>query len=376
MLAAALFAAGCDALVLDVGATPDPLLKATTVTARYMAGEYHGAIDSTLDAPYVVYHFTYVNGVSLWALLLLHDETGNPAYLAQVRASVDKYMLDELYRPHGGDEPIDYLGAMAHATLEYARETGDQDALQVALDAADFFRNNAARTPEGLIAYHSDPKRGRIWADALFMVMPLLAKAGVVLDDDEYHDDVLLQFAGFGERLRDPQVGLYHQGWNWHGEGATPGFWGRANGWVLVAMVEALDAIPATHTGRADLLAAYQELSAALVAHQGNDGAWHQLLDHPESYAELSATGLITYGLARGAQRGWLDNTYAEAARRGYAAMAALITPNGDLENVCPGTGPQASEQAYLDRQPQRNDSHGTGPAMLGIYAGMLTASE
>ncbi len=366
---------GCDPGLLDPPGRPVPSLtdlKATAVAARYRAGKYPGTINSTLNDPVIVYRFTYANGVTLWALLLWHERTGNDALLEQVRTSLAKYQADRLYRPEGSSDPIDYLGSMAHATLAYYLHTGDERFLSEALDAARFFHDGVSRTPEGLIAHHSAPRRGKIWADALFMTMPLLAKAGTVLDDPAFYDDVLAQFRGFDERLRDPVVGLYHQGYNWHGTGPTPGFWGRANGWVAVAMTEALEAIPEDHAGRDELLTLYQDFAAALVAHQGPGGMWHQLLNRPDSYEETSCTGLICYALARGVQRGWLPGTYADAVRRGVAGLNRMISLSGDIGNICPGTGPQASESSYFNRAPQRNESHGIGPALLGLYGGAL----
>ncbi len=366
---------GCGAGLPDLPGRASPDLQTQIVAARYLAGQYPGTINSTLDDPVVVYHFTYTNGVTLWALLLLHEETGNPAYLDQVRASLVKYDADNLYRPNAGDEPIDYIGSMAHATLEYCRRSGDDRFLGHALETARFFRDDVARTPENLIAYHGNPERGRIWADALFMVAPLMAKAGKLLNDNSYYDDVLAQFRGFTGKLRDPLVGLYHQGWNWHGPGASPGFWGRANGWIALAMAEVLDTIPENYAGREELLASYQDFARAIVAHQGADGMWHQLLDRPESYEETSCTGMFVHALARGVQEGWLTEDYGRAVERGQAGLSRMISLKGDIANICPGTSTQSSEEAYLNRGPRRNDSHGIGPVLLALR-GMMTASE
>ncbi|MFH1748551.1 MAG: glycoside hydrolase family 88 protein [Planctomycetota bacterium] len=367
---------GCEALISSLATPADAQLLATIVAGRYMTGEYPGTINSTLDDPIIVYHFTYTNGVSLWALMLLHEETGDAKYLEQVRASLAKYDADNLYRPDGGAEPIDYLGSMAHVTLEYHLRTGDQRYLANALDSAEYFLNEVARSPDGLIAYHSEPARGRIWADALFMVTPLLAKAGRLLNDSSYYDDVLHQFRGFSEKLRDPVVGLYHQGWNWHGAGASPGYWGRANGWVAVALTEVLDALPESYAGRSELLTLYQDFMQDVVAHQGVGGMWHQLLDRPDSYEETSCTAMFVYALGRGVQRGWLGPAYADAAEQGFVSLTRKIALDGTIDNICPGTGTQASEQAYFERGPRRNDSHGIGPVMLAIYAGMILPAE
>jgi rhamnogalacturonyl hydrolase YesR len=371
----AVLSAGCQTGVLDLPAPPDAELQVRIITARYMAGGYPNVIDQAPGEPYAVYRWKYTEGVTLWAFLLLHEHTGNPAYLGQVRASLANYDANGRMRVHGDDEPIDYIGAMAHAILEYSLRSGDDRFLDSALEAARFFRHDAARTPEGLIAYHSDPERGRVWVDALFMVAPLMAKAGRLLNDESYYVDVLEQFRGFTEKLRDPEVGLYHQGWNWHGPGPSPGFWGRANGWVALAICEVLDAIPANYPRRDELLELYQDFAQAIVEHQGIGGMWHQLLDRLDSYEETSCTGMFMYALACGVQRGWLDEAYVDAIERGHVGLSRMISLNGGIDDICPGTPTQSSEQAYLDREPRRNDSHGLGPVLLGLY-GVMNVSD
>jgi rhamnogalacturonyl hydrolase YesR len=368
---------GCrPAELLDLPSVASPTVQSEILTGRYLGGAYPGTINTTLDDPYPVYHFTYQNGVTLWALQLLHEQTGDADLLAAVDVAVAWHDGDNNYRPQGGDEPIDYLGSMAHATLRYGIEYDDARARAIGLEAAAYFLNDAARTPEGLLAYHENPARGRIWVDALYMTMPLLARAGQATGDSAYYDEVITQILGFAEKLYDEEAQLWHQGWNWHGDGASPGFWGRANGWAMAALTEALDVIPEGHPRRDELLALYQDFAAGLLANQGPTGMWHQLLDKHNTYAETSGTGLILYGLARGVQRGWLPAVQAEPVRQGYQALSQYITITGDITNVSPGTSTQSSESAYANRGPATNDSHGIGPAMLGVYAGMITPSE
>ena len=368
---AAFVAGGCELNLLDLPAPVNPELQARIVARRYMVGGYADAIDSTRHDPYVIYHWRYTQGVTLWALILLHEELGDSAYLAQVRASLESYDEHGRIRADGGDEPIDYIGAMAHAILEYSLRTDDGRFLDKVLEAARFFRDDAARTPEGLIAYHSDPERGRIWMDALFMVTPLMAKAGKHLGDESYYDDVLAQFAGFTERLRDPEVGLYHQGFNWHGPGPSPGYWGRANGWTALAMTEVLDTIPASYPGYDDLLLLYKDFASAITGHQGSGGMWHQLLNRPDSYEETSCTAMFVYALGCGVQRGWLADEYIGVVERGFEGLSRMISLGGTIENICPGTSTRSSEEAYFDRGPGANDAHGIGPVLLAQYAVM-----
>jgi len=367
---------GCGADMLDLPAPAVADLQAQIVAARYMRGGYSGVIDSTLDDPFVVYHWKYTQGVTLWALMLLHQQSDNPAYLAQVEASLASYDDHDRIRVDGDSEPIDYIGAMAHALLEYSVYADDQRYLAKALEAARFFHEDVARTREGLIAHHSDPDGGRIWADALFMVAPLMAKAGAFLDDDTYYADVLAQFRGFGDKLQDPEAGLFHQGWGWDGPGVSPGFWGRANGWVALAMTETLDTIPQAYPGRAALLTQYQDFAGAIVAHQGRWGMWHQLLDRPDSYEETSCTALFIYALATGIQRGWLPQPYRTAIDKAHIGLSRMISLSGNIDNISPGCSTKSSEQGYLDKGPRRNDSHGIGPVLLALHSLMQLQEE
>ncbi|GAG27610.1 unnamed protein product [marine sediment metagenome] len=181
----------------------------------------------------------------------------------------------------------------------------------------------------------------------------------------------MAQFKGFAEKLRDPEVGLYHQGWGWHGPGASPGYWGRANGWAALAMTEVLDTIPADYRGYKELLDLYMDFSSDIVAHQGVGGMWHQLLNRPDSYEETSATAMFIYALARGVQRGWLDQQYLKAIQRGHTGLSRMISIVGNIDNISPGSSTKSSEEGYLDKHPRRNDDHGIGPVLLALYAMM-----
>ena len=45
---------------------------------------------------------------------------------------------------------------------------------------------------------------------------------------------------------------------------------------------------------REEMLAAYRAHLTALLPHQDPTGTWRQVIDHPGSYRELTATSMIT----------------------------------------------------------------------------------
>jgi len=136
-------------------------------------------------------------------------------------------------------------------------------------------------------------------------------------------------------------------------------------------MSELLTDLPADHPKRARILEGYRTMMASLLKYQDADGVWHQLIDHPESYQESSATAMFTYAMITGAKKGWLkDKAYAEAARKGWLGMNKLfIDKDGLMDKVCVGTGQTNSLQFYLNRPTEKGNPHGQAPALWCVLA-------
>jgi rhamnogalacturonyl hydrolase YesR len=133
--------------------------------------------------------------------------------------------------------------------------------------------------------------------------------------------------------------------------------WGRGNGFAALGLAFTLDYLPAGAPLRTEVLHAFRAHMAALLAHQDTAGMWHQVIDVPASYRETSATCMIAAALARGLRKGWLPAAPCGAAlARAWYAIRARISCEGELVDVCAGTGKQDSLQAYLAR-----------PALLGM---------
>jgi rhamnogalacturonyl hydrolase YesR len=138
--------------------------------------------------------------------------------------------------------------------------------------------------------------------------------------------------------------------------------WGRGNGFPALGLAlsltdleEALRAAPELRRLaeiRDEILAAYRAHLTALLPHQDPTGTWRQVIDHPGSYRELTATSMITFAILRGLKYGWLDAaTYQPVAQRAWEALKVRIGPDGVLFDVCTGTGKQRTLREYLDRE-------------------------
>jgi rhamnogalacturonyl hydrolase YesR len=77
---------------------------------------------------------------------------------------------------------------------------------------------------------------------------------------------------------------------------------------------------------------------------------------------------MILTAMTRGIRRGWLDRSYAQAADRAWRALAAHITEDGGLVDVCSGTGAGPTARYYFDR-PAIEGADDRGGAMALVAA-------
>src|SRR5208282_3659784 len=115
-------------------------------------------------------------------------------------------------------------------------------------------------------------------------------------------------------------------------------YWGRANGWCAMAMVEALDVLPQDHPLRAQILRLFRQHARALASIQAGDGLWHQMLDRGDTGTETSCSAMFTYCLAHGVNKGWLGPVaYGRVAQAGWNSLAGRIDEQGHITGTCVG---------------------------------------
>ena len=115
-------------------------------------------------------------------------------------------------------------------------------------------------------------------------------------------------------------------------------------------LLESLTYIPDNHPDRSTLIKTHTRHLEGLRGRQLPNGMWTQLLDFPGTYQELSATCMIGYALARGIRKGWLDDSFRDTVEKAWQATNIRISNDGDLVDVCTGTGFQANRSDYLYR--------------------------
>jgi rhamnogalacturonyl hydrolase YesR len=203
----------------------------------------------------------------------------------------------------------------------------------------------------------------RWWIDDMYMITALQLQAYRATGDRKYLDRAAREMVAYLAKLQEPNGLFFHAPDVKH-------FWGRGDGWVAVGMTEMLRDLPAKHPQRKTILAAYRKMMATLLTHQADTGMWRQLIDNPQSWPETSSTAMFTYAFVSGVKNGWLaEDTYGPAARKSWIALVGYLTPEGDLREVCMGTGKKDDLQYYLDRPRVVGDAHGQAPMLWSATA-------
>lgn len=274
--------------------------------------------------------------------------------------------------PHALDDAGAICAAMIKAELD-ARKNPKTRATQVINTApvienySQYIMTKEFRLADGTFA-RKRPHKNTVWLDDMFMAIPAIAYMGAYTNDSKYFDETAKQIMLFKDKMWVKEKKLFRHGWV-EAMNPHPAFhWGRANGWAILTMCEVLDVLPENHPQRGAILDLLRQHIEGLVALQGKDGFWHQLLDRNDSYEESSCTAIYTYCIAHAINQGWISAlAYGPAVQLAWHAVEASIDAQGRFMNTCVGTGMGFDPAFYMYRPVSTAAAHGYGPA---IWAG------
>ena len=345
---------------------------------RFMSPEKAPADAQLLpESPYT--DWRYWNGVLNMAMIKLGEVLDEPAYIEfsmkNIAFSFDSYHYFEARHkdenkwsyPFGQFfimEELDDCGAMGASVIEVNRRD-EQDRYRAYIDqAARHILTKQSRLDEGTLV-RSFPHQWTLWADDLYMGISFLARMGELTGDTRYFDDAAQQVINFHKYLFNENMGLMYHCWYSDVKRAGVAFWGRANGWAMLAQVDLLDRLPENNPQRSILLSLLQRHILGIARYQSGDGQWHQLLDKVDSYLETSCSAMFTYAVARAVNKGYIEPRYSSIAKRGWEGVMSKIRPDGLVEGVCAGTGVGDDLVHYYHRPTPINDIHGIGAILL-----------
>ncbi|BBH16762.1 unsaturated rhamnogalacturonyl hydrolase YesR [Nocardioides baekrokdamisoli] len=260
------------------------------------------------------------------------------------------------------------------ATLDHVNE--------VAPGAAAADLGDPTHTPvlEALLAWTRNPDQpraangaiehwpGGVWADTMYMVGRFMLRFGVRTGD------AALVRAGVREVLAQTEILQAENGLFVHGAhrgDVIPCYWGRANAWAALALVETLEALDEMGITRLPIPEfALRRQLAALVEVQPWHGVWDVLVDgnvETRGILETSATAGIGAALLR-AGRLLDEPTFTDA---GWAALRGVLAyeQDGLLTRVSAGTVLQLVPFGYSVIRDDRPQLWGQGLLLTALAA-------
>lgn len=329
-----------------------------------------------IDSPYNTWN--YWNGVLNLGMVQLSSTLSDESYLDYAKKNVSFVFDHEDYfrkqynagaakhdiRQRFRLEILDDCGAMGAGILA-VQKLEPQKRYRDYLDlAADHIMNKELRLADGILC-RATPYKMTVWGDDLYMSVPFLARMGDLSGNRKYFDEAAKQVILFNKYLWDSQTRLFFHCWYNDIQQHGVAYWGRCNGWIIMAQVELLDKLPKDHPQRAELISLLTRQIVGLSRYQDASGLWHQLINMENTYLETSSSAMFTYAIAKAINKGWLDRRYAYIAAQGWEGISTKILADGQVEGICMGTSISTATNYYANRPTPLNDIHGLGAVIL-----------
>lgn len=269
--------------------------------------------------------YSWEQGVAAQAFLEL-GETELATQLA--RDAVQRQGADGRLALMRDNEGVTDPAANGEALLVAVRMT-KEPRLQSALEAMlSYLLKTAPRAADGTLFHVMDVQE--IWVDSLYMAPPFLAVAGQL-------DEALRQIQGMKNRLWNSEARLYAHIWDeGHQALKRAAHWGVGNGWAAAGLTRVIRALPEARVSDRQILQSHlREIIDGCLAHQREDGLFHDVVDQPETFVETNLAQMLAYSIYRGLQGGWLPATYREKADQMRAAAHQKVDASGYVQDVC-----------------------------------------
>lgn len=214
------------------------------------------------------------------------------------------------------------------------------------------------------------------WADALYMVMPVMTKLYKVTGEVKYLDKLYENFRWADELMYDKDEQLYYRDAKYiypKVKTACNGgksFWARGDGWVLAGLAKVLNDMPADYKHRPFFVQRFRELAEGVARVQRPSGYWSRsmLCEEDAPGPETSGTAFFTYGLLWGMNHGLLDRSvYEPVVNKAWTYLVTTaLQEDGSVGFVQP-IGEKPDPTKTVDAHSQAN---------FGVGAFLLAACE
>lgn len=222
------------------------------------------------------------------------------------------------------------------------------------------------------------------WADALYMVMPVMTKMYRMTGDERYLDKLYENLCFTDSIMLDNETGLYFRDGKYvypkhKTAGGKKDFWARGDGWVLAGLAKVLQDMPVNYKHRKFFHEKYVRLAQAVAAIQQPEGYWTRSMMDPEQAPgpETSGTAFFTYGMLWGVNNGILSaDEFMPVINKAWKYLSqTALQSSGKVGYVQP-IGERAIPGQVVDKNSEAN--FGTGAWLLAAceYYRRITSRE
>ena len=228
-----------------------------------------------------------------------------------------------------------------------------------------------------VMSYEADSKASDYWwwADALYMVMPVMTKMYKLTGDTKYLRKLYENLLYSDSIMLDKETGLYFRDGKYiypkhktaNGE---KDFWARGDGWVLAGLAKVLQDMPETYVRQPFFVEKYVNLARGVKKLQQPQGHWTRSMADPEQAPgyETSGTAFFCYGLLWGVNHGYLSKKeFGTTIDKAWNYLTKIaLQKDGKVGYVQP-IGERARPGQTVDANSQAN---------FGVGAFLLAACE
>jgi len=200
------------------------------------------------------------------------------------------------------------------------------------------------------------------WADALYMVMPVMTKMYRLTGDQRYLDKLYDNLLYCDSIMLDTETGLYFRDGKYvypkhKTASGQKDFWARGDGWVLAGLAKVLQDMPKDYRHHDFFVKKYQRLADAVARQQQPEGYWTRSMMDPQQAPgpETSGTAFFCYGMLWGMNNGYLQRqqfepvvdkawTYLTKTALQKSGKIGYVQPIG--ERAIPGQKVDANSEA------------------------------
>jgi rhamnogalacturonyl hydrolase YesR len=237
-------------------------------------------------------------------------------------------------------------------------------------------KKKVARAKE-VMGYEADSKAHDYWwwADALYMVMPVMTKMYKLTGDTKYLDKLYENLCYSDSIMLDGETGLYFRDGKYvypkhKTASGKKDFWARGDGWVLAGLAKVLQDLPNTYTHQPFFVEKYVTLANAVKRLQQPEGHWTRSMMDPDQAPgyETSGTAFFCYGLLWGVNNGYLPKKeFVPAIEKAWYYLSTIaLQTDGKVGYVQP-IGERAIPGQMVGADSQAN---------FGVGAFLLAACE